>query len=178
MHPKYPAGHYFQPTLIADVTPEMAIAQQELFAPIALLMRAEHVHDAIRIANSTPYALGASVFSTEPYYVSQVVSGVSAGMVSVNDFAAYYAVQLPFGGVKGSGYGRFAGEEGLRSLCNAKSVCEDRTSLMGTKIPKRLDYPIRGGRKPFEMCKGIVGLGYRSGWKAKVDALRRLVKNS
>lgn len=178
VHPKYPAGHYFRPTLVADVTREMAIAQQELFAPIALLMRAEDVKDAVRIANSTPYALGASVFGTEPYFLGQVVRGVSAGMVSVNDFAAYYAVQLPFGGTKGSGYGRFAGEEGMRSLCNAKSVCEDRSGLVSTKIPRRLDYPIRGGSKPWEMCKAIVELGYKEGWGAKVGALRRLMKNS
>ncbi|KAF2237812.1 Aldedh-domain-containing protein [Viridothelium virens] len=178
VHPRHPAGHYFAPTLLVDVTPEMDIAQQELFAPVAVLMRAADVRDAIRIANATPYALGASVFGSEPYYVNQVVAGLEAGMVSVNDFAAYYAVQLPFGGVKGSGYGRFAGEEGLRSLCNAKSVCEDRTALVGTKIPRRLDYPISGGSKPWEMCKGIVELGYRDGWRAKVDALRRLLRNS
>ncbi|KAL9092819.1 MAG: hypothetical protein Q9165_004237 [Trypethelium subeluteriae] len=178
VHPKHPVGHYFAPTLLVDVTSEMAIAQQELFAPVAVLMRAADVRDAIRIANTTPYALGASVFGSEPYYVSQVVAGLAVGMVSVNDFAAYYAVQLPFGGVKGSGYGRFAGEEGLRSLCNAKSVCEDRTALVGTKIPRRLDYPISGGSKPWEMCKGIVELGYRDGWRAKIDALRRLLRNS
>ena len=178
VHPRYPAGHYFQPTLLIDVLPKMAIAQQELFAPIAVLMRAADVKEAIRIANSTSYALGASVFGTEPYFLSQVVSGVTAGMVSVNDFGAYYAVQLPFGGVRGSGYGRFAGEEGLRSLCNAKSVCEDRTAWMSTKIPGRLDYPIRGESKPWEMCKAIVELGYRDGLRAKLGALRRLIASS
>ena len=177
-HPKHPTGHYFQPTLLADATSEMAIAQKELFAPVAMLMRAEDVKDAVRIANSTPYALGASVFGTEPYYLNQVVSGVSGGMVSVNDFAAYYAVQLPFGGTRGSGYGRFAGEEGLRSLCNAKSVCEDRTSLMRTTIPARLDYPIREVNKAWEMCRAIVEFGYRDRWAVKIDALRRMIANS
>ncbi|KAI9663269.1 MAG: Meiotic Sister-Chromatid recombination aldehyde dehydrogenase [Bathelium mastoideum] len=178
VHPQHHAGHYFQPTLLADVTPEMAIAQRELFAPIAVLIRADDVRDAVRIANATPYALGASVFGTAPYFLNQVVSGVSAGMVSVNDFGAYYAVQLPFGGVKASGYGRFAGEEGLRSLCNAKSVCEDRTTLVRTTIPKRLDYPIHDQKKPWEMCKAIVDLGYRESWMAKMNALRRLMANS
>ncbi|KAI9686834.1 MAG: Meiotic Sister-Chromatid recombination aldehyde dehydrogenase [Bogoriella megaspora] len=176
-HPKHPSGHYFEPTLIVNVTRDMLISRQELFAPIALMMPAKNAKDALAIANSTSYALGASVFGEEPYYVNQIVSGLHAGMVAVNDFATFYAVQLPFGGVKGSGYGRFAGEEGLRALCNLKSVCEDRTSFVRTKIPKRLDYPIRGV-KPWEMCKGVVELGYRDGWRAKLTALRRLVRNS
>ena len=104
-HPTYARlrGHYFSPTLLVDVTPEMRLARQETFAPICLVMKAVDVDDAIRIANATEYGLGASVFGTSPVALERVVSEVQAGMVSVNDFAVYYAVQLPFGGVKGSG---------------------------------------------------------------------------
>ena len=109
LHSQYPQGHYFTPTLLVDVTPEMRIAQEELFAPICVLIRASSVRDAIGIANSTPYALGSSVFGNNRRDIDQCVGEIHAGMVSVNDFAVYYAVQLPFGGGKGSGYGRFAG---------------------------------------------------------------------
>ncbi|KAH0538220.1 hypothetical protein FGG08_005189 [Glutinoglossum americanum] len=102
-HPRYPQGHYFTPTLLVDVTPDMAIAQEETFAPICLVMKARDVDDAIRIANSTRYGLGASVFGRSQRDLERVVKSSKTGMVSVNDFAVYYAVQLPFGGVKGSG---------------------------------------------------------------------------
>ena len=186
-HPDHPQGHYFTPTLLVDVTRDMAIAQEELFAPIFLAMRAESVADAIAIANSTPYALGASVFGFNSADVQACVSGIDAGMVSVNDFGAYYAVQLPFGGVKGSGYGRFAGDEGLRGLCNLKSVCVDRfPTLIGTAIPPRLDYPIQAtegaagakdGPAAWEMCKGVVETGYQLTIGGRIAGILRLLSN-
>jgi hypothetical protein len=96
-------------------------------------------------------------------------------MVAINDFAAYYAVQLPFGGVGGSGYGRFAGEEGLRGLCNAKSICVDRWSWSGVKtaIPKGLDYPMRD--TAWEMGKGVVELGYGESLLRKGKGLKRMI---
>ncbi|KAJ6151484.1 hypothetical protein N7470_007081 [Penicillium chermesinum] len=165
----------------------MKIAQEELFAPVFVMMRAESVTDAIAIANSTEYALGASVFGFNDADVQACVCGIKAGMVSVNDFGAYYAVQLPFGGVKGSGYGRFAGDEGLRGLCNLKSVCVDKfPKVIATGIPPRLDYPIqkregeagkKDGPAAWEMCKGIVETGYQltvGGW---IAGLARLLSN-
>ncbi|EKG18060.1 hypothetical protein MPH_04750 [Macrophomina phaseolina MS6] len=100
-HPLHPQGHYFAPTLLADVTPSMRIAQTECFAPIFLLMHAPSVAAAVAIANATEYGLGASVFGNRRADLEFVVDNVESGMVSVNDFAVYYAVQLPFGGVKG-----------------------------------------------------------------------------
>lgn len=141
--PSAPKGHYFAPTLLVNVTPDMAIAQEELFAPIALVMPAVSTAHAIQIANSTPYALGASVFAdpSDRDNIEAVVAGVKAGMVSVNDFGAYYATGLPFGGRGASGYGRFGGEEGLRGICNVKAVCRDARWAqvllggIGTRIP-------------------------------------------
>ncbi|KAF2027528.1 ALDH-like protein [Setomelanomma holmii] len=176
MHPDYPKGHYFAPTLIIDVTPDMAIAQTELFAPVFMLMRASSVEDAISIANSTIYALGASVYGSNKRDLEHVVHKVDAGMVAVNDFAVFYMVQLPFGGRKGSGYGRFAGKEGLRSLCNSKSITRDRWSWAGVKtsIPPPMDVPLSGERamqKAWGMAQGVVWLGY-GGWKDLRKGLR------
>ncbi|KAB8237690.1 aldehyde dehydrogenase family protein [Aspergillus alliaceus] len=184
-HPKYPHGHYFAPTLLADVTPSMQIAQTELFSPVFLLMRADSVAHAIAIANSTEYALGASVFGYNRIDVATCVSSIKAGMVSVNDFGSYYAVQLPFGGVKGSGYGRFAGEEGLRGVSNIKAICVDRfPKLMATRIPPRVDYPIRkgddsrqNGQGAWELCKGVVETGYQLTLAGRVAGILRLLRN-
>ncbi|KAJ5887692.1 hypothetical protein N7495_007733 [Penicillium taxi] len=186
-HPKYPQGHYFTPTLLVDVTPSMSIAQEELFAPVFLVLRAESVPDAIKIANSTAYALGASVFGHNESDVQACVRGIEAGMVSINDFGAYYAVQLPFGGVKGSGYGRFAGEEGLRGLCNTKAICRDRfPKLMFTSIPPRVDYPIQKtkgvqgsthGQSAWDMTKGVVETGYQLTIAGRIAGILRLLGN-
>jgi acyl-CoA reductase-like NAD-dependent aldehyde dehydrogenase len=119
-HPKYPQGHYFLPTLLVDVTKDMKIAKEELFGPVALLMKATTVDEAIDIANSTIYGLGGAVFGRDKKDVERVINGVETVGMAVNDFATFYVCQLPFGGTKGSGYGRFMGVEGLRALCNAK----------------------------------------------------------
>lgn len=178
VHPKYPKGHYFQPTLLVDVTPSMRIANEELFAPICIVMRAASLDEAIGIANSAPHALGASVFGTATKDLERVAKEVKAGMISINDFAVYYAVSLPFGGVKGSGYGRFGGEEGLRSICNTKAVCRDRfPGLISTSIPPALDYPIEGARRAWEVCRGVVELGYGIELYRRAGGLWRIVKN-
>jgi acyl-CoA reductase-like NAD-dependent aldehyde dehydrogenase len=176
LHPLYPNGAYFSPTLLSNVHPTMPIAQCELFAPVFLLMRADSLDDAIQIANSTPYGLGASVFGHCRSDTDRCVRDVKAGMVAVNDFGAYYACSLPFGGTKRSGYGRFGGKEGLRSLCNVKAICEDAwwarlSGVVETRIPGLLQYPIRDGRAAWEMCKGVVKLGYGIEIAARVMGL-------
>ncbi|KAK5128708.1 hypothetical protein LTR85_000041 [Meristemomyces frigidus] len=178
-HPIYGRGHYFQPTLLVDVTSSMRIAQEELFAPVCVLMRAANVDQVIKITNSTPYGLGCSVFgpttsATARAQLARVAKEVKTGMIAINDFAVFYAVQLPFGGVGGSGYGRFAGEEGLRSLCNVKSVCSDRwPGLIMTSIPGKLDYPMQAGA--WEMGKGVVEVAYGEDWKRRLTGVRRMV---
>jgi acyl-CoA reductase-like NAD-dependent aldehyde dehydrogenase len=176
-HPEFPKGHYFQPTFIVDVTPQMRIAQTELFAPVFLLMRAESVSHAIEISNSTMYALGASVYGSSSHDLERVVDEVQAGMVAVNDFAVTYMVQLPFGGTKGSGYGRFAGKEGLRGVCNQKAITRDRWPGIKTSIPRPMDLPLKGkgaAQKAWEMAQGVVWLGYGD-WSGKITGLKGLI---
>ena len=178
-HPTHQSGHYFEPTLLADVTNDMRIAQEELFAPVCVLMQAASVDDAITITNGTTFGLGCSVFGPTTSSLARaqlhtVAKEVKTGMVAVNDFAVFYAVQLPFGGVKGSGYGRFAGEEGLRGLCNAKSVCSDRwPGLIKTSIPGKLDYPMQTGA--WEMGKGVVEVGYGETLKRRARGVGRMI---
>ena len=119
-HPKYPHGHYFEPTVLVDVTMDMAVANEELFAPVALLMKVNSADEAICVANSTIYGLGGAVFGSKKNDVERIINEVETVGMAVNDFATFYVCQLPFGGTKGSGYGRFMGPEGLRALCNQK----------------------------------------------------------
>ncbi|KJR85477.1 MSC7 protein [Sporothrix schenckii 1099-18] len=185
-HPRFPHGHYFTPTLLADVTPGMAIAQEECFGPILCMMRAEAstAEAVLAIANAAPFGLGASVFGNEhgaeAGEMDKVVKGVKAGMVAINDFATYYAVQLPFGGVGGSGYGRFAGSEGLQSLCNAKSVCADRFGWFGirTGLPPVVQYPVRSQNGGWSFVKGLITFGYGLSWSEKIGGLLELIRNS
>ncbi|KAH6630254.1 Aldehyde/histidinol dehydrogenase [Chaetomium sp. MPI-SDFR-AT-0129] len=191
-HPDYPKGHYFTPTLLVDVTPDMAIANEECFAPIMVLMRCpdSSASSLLEIANSPNFGLGSSIFSspTDPL-LPHLIHNLKAGMVAVNDFGATYAVQLPFGGVSGSGYGRFAGEEGLRGLCNIKAVCEDRWVLPGwvwggagmgvrTAIPGAMQYPIGDQERGWRFARGVVEVGYGMGVGRKVGGVWGIVKNS
>jgi len=110
-----------------------------------LVIPYDTVDEAIAIANGSRYGLGASVFGPDQRHCLYVARQLECGMVSVNDFAVYYLNQdLPFGGVKGSGYGRFGGSEGLRGLTNPKAVVVDKFPwLIQTSIPRALDYPVR-----------------------------------
>jgi hypothetical protein len=86
-------------------------------------------------------------------------------------------VPLPSGGGGGSGYGRFAGEEGLRGICNVKAVCRDRFRLLSTGIPAALDYPIRHLDQAWDMCSGIVALGYGIGLGDRVAGLWAVIRH-
>jgi acyl-CoA reductase-like NAD-dependent aldehyde dehydrogenase len=183
VHPDHPSGHYFAPTLIADVTPDMALANEECFGPILCLMRVPSANaaDVLAIANAPNFGLGAAVFGRETDPVLRaVVKGVRAGMVAVNDFAVFYAVQLPFGGVGGSGYGRFAGEEGLRAVCNTKALCEDRFWRIGvrTGLPPPMRYPIASQDRSWRFAVGIIEVGYGMGLLRKLGGVLGIVKNA
>ena len=180
-HPDHPNGHYFAPTLLVDVTPDMAIANEECFAPVMVLMRAPSgsAADVLSLANAPHFGLGSSVFGSESDpRLKEIVRGLRAGMVAVNDFGATYAVQLPFGGVGGSGYGRFAGEEGLRGLCNIKAVCEDRLAWLGvrTAIPRPMQYPVPDQQRSWRFAKGVVEVGYGITLRNKVQGVLEILK--
>lgn len=177
-HPNYPQGHYFQPTLLVDVTPDMDIAQNEVFGPVLTVMRAKNTEDCVRIANSAPFGLGGSIFGNDYNECNDVAGRLTTGNVAINDFATFYVCQLPFGGLNGSGYGKFGGEEGLLGLCNAKSVCFDKLPFVSTQIPKPLDYPIRSNRKAWEFVKSFNTGGYTLSTWQRIKSLLSLAKNA
>ncbi|KAF8232284.1 meiotic sister-chromatid recombination aldehyde dehydrogenase [Tricholoma matsutake] len=175
-------GYYFSPTVVGPVEAEMDIAQQELFAPVAVLMPYRTVKEAIGIANGTRYGLGASVFGPDQGQCLKVAKQLECGMVSINDFGVFYVTlhcsqDMPFGGLKYSGYGRFGGPEGLRALTNPKAIIVDRwPALIQTRIPKVLDYPIRSLCKSWEFSSGLVRFMYADGWRNRLRGLYTLLR--
>jgi alpha-ketoglutaric semialdehyde dehydrogenase len=98
-------GYFVEPTIFADVTPEMTIAREEIFGPVLAVMRARDFEDAMRIANDTPLGLSASIQTTNVSRVFEFVYRMEAGLVTVNLPSAGIEYQLPFGGTKDSSFG-------------------------------------------------------------------------
>jgi len=114
-------GYFYPPTVIAGLDPATPIAQEEIFGPVALLFTFDSEQEAIELANATEFGLGATVWSQDLERAQRVALALEAGAVFINDFVRSDA-RAPFGGVKGSGFGRELGALGARELTNAKLV--------------------------------------------------------
>jgi len=114
-------GYGYRPTVLTGVTAEMDVFNQELFGPVAVVHRAADEDDAVALANATPFGLGASVHSDDPERAARVADRLDAGMVSINESGGSSA-ELPFGGVKRSGFGRELGSYGITEFVNHKLV--------------------------------------------------------
>jgi succinate-semialdehyde dehydrogenase/glutarate-semialdehyde dehydrogenase len=114
-------GWYLAPTVLYGVTPEMRVAQQELFGPVALVQQVPDLSAALQVANATSFGLGSSVWSTDDGEIERCIEELEAGSVFVNAMVAS-TPELPFGGIKRSGFGRELSELGLKEFCNAKTV--------------------------------------------------------
>ena len=115
------AGWWYLPTVIAGLTPEMRMYAEEVFGPVAGVYRAGSLDEAIELANATPYGLGASAWTSDAPESERLINDFEAGMVFVNGMVTSYP-ELPFGGVKNSGYGRELAAAGIREFCNLKAV--------------------------------------------------------
>jgi acyl-CoA reductase-like NAD-dependent aldehyde dehydrogenase len=103
-------GPFFQPTVLAGITPEMRIYSEESFGPVASIVTVDGVDEAVRVANDTEYGLSSAVFSRDVDAALAVAARLETGMCHVNDSTVHDEPQMPFGGVKESGWGRFGGE--------------------------------------------------------------------
>lgn len=117
----------YAPTLIVDATPEMALNTSETFGPVLPLVRVKDEDEAVRLANSGAYGLNASVWTRSRSRGRKIARRLHAGMVMVNDVLINFGIpELPYGGVKESGFGRMMGDEGLLEFSVVKAVAETR----------------------------------------------------
>ncbi len=114
-------GWFFPPTVIADITPEMAIFGEEVFGPVASLFRVRDLDEAVALSNATVFGLGSNIWTRERSDYERFVRDVEAGGVFVNGMTTSYP-ELPFGGVHTSGYGRELAAHGIHEFCNIKTV--------------------------------------------------------
>lgn len=114
-------GAYYPPTVLANVKPGMPAYDDELFGPVAAIIAAHDEADAIRIANDSPFGLGAAVFTRDTARGERVARALDAGSTFVNG-PVVSDPRLPFGGVKASGYGRELGSYGIKEFVNVKTV--------------------------------------------------------
>jgi succinate-semialdehyde dehydrogenase/glutarate-semialdehyde dehydrogenase len=119
-------GNYYLPTVLADIPKDSPASCGELFGPVASLFRAKNAEDAIRIANSSPFGLGASAWTNDPAEREKFINGLESGMVFINRMVASDP-RLPFGGVKRSGHGRELAMFGIREFMNIKTVSIEGT---------------------------------------------------
>ena len=113
-------GYFFPATVLVDVPETAPAGNEELFGPVAVVHVVDDLDEAIRYANDTPWGLSGSVWATDPEEIDQVIAGLDVGIVFANAIVASMP-ELPFGGVKASGYGRELGVAGVREFTNVKS---------------------------------------------------------
>jgi acyl-CoA reductase-like NAD-dependent aldehyde dehydrogenase len=113
-------GYFVRPTVFSDVTPEMTIAQEEIFGPVLAIMPYEDDEDAVRIANDSVYGLAGGVWSADEERAKRIARRIRTGQVEINGGA--FNPLAPFGGYKQSGYGRELGRFGLEEFLQIKSL--------------------------------------------------------
>jgi succinate-semialdehyde dehydrogenase/glutarate-semialdehyde dehydrogenase len=114
-------GAFYPVSILADVKPGNVAAREELFGPVAVVIRADSADHAVAIANDSRFGLGASLWTRSEAQIEKQVPRIEAGAVFVNGLVKSDP-RLPFGGVKTSGYGRELGLEGIRAFVNVKTV--------------------------------------------------------
>jgi succinate-semialdehyde dehydrogenase/glutarate-semialdehyde dehydrogenase len=116
-------GFFYPATVIADVTPEMRLHREETFGPVATVYRVHSVDEAVELANVTDFGLSSAVWTNDSAEQARFETEIEAGAVFVNGMTISYP-ELPFGGIKNSGFGRELAAAGIREFCNLKTVWE------------------------------------------------------
>jgi len=114
-------GSFMEPTILTNITPENPAFREEFFGPVALFFRVKNEEEAIALANDSDFGLGGSVFTRDIARGKRVASRVDTGMMFINNIS-WSDAELPFGGIKNSGYGRELGDMGIQEFVNKKLV--------------------------------------------------------
>ncbi|HET6871729.1 MAG TPA: aldehyde dehydrogenase family protein [Sporolactobacillaceae bacterium] len=116
------AGYYIQPTVIDQVDPRSALAQEEIFGPVLTVFPFKDEEEALHLANGTPYGLVAGIWTKDVSRAHRLAGKIRAGQIFINNYGAGGGIQMPFGGYKKSGFGREKGLEALRNYTQLKNV--------------------------------------------------------
>ncbi len=164
-------GQFFEPTVMTDVTEDMSCIQEETFGPTLPIIKVQSTDEAIRRANDSQFGLDAYVFTSDPQEGRRVAERLQAGTVMVNEVLVTHACpETPWGGVKQSGIGRIHSDDGLRDLCHAYHVNEERVKLPMAWSPFWQPYS-------HDMYGRILGAAralQRSGLRGRARALRAI----
>jgi succinate-semialdehyde dehydrogenase / glutarate-semialdehyde dehydrogenase len=114
-------GWFYPPTIVADLTPDMEMYDQEVFGPVAGLYKVASYEDGVALANATTFGLGSNAWTTDADEQAAFSADLEAGATFINGMVTSYS-QLPFGGIKNSGYGRELSAHGIREFCNVKTI--------------------------------------------------------
>ncbi len=116
------SGPCFPPTVLKNVTPEMRVYGEESFGPVVAVVPVEDAEEAVRVANDTEYGLSSAVFSQNVPGALELAQRIETGMCHVNDTTVHDEPQMPFGGVKASGWGRFGGRAALEEFTELRWI--------------------------------------------------------
>ena len=166
---QHAGGRFYAPTVLADVTQDMRVMREETFGPVLPIMKVRDGEEALRLANDSPFALGAAVFGRHAD-AERLAARLRAGMVSINDvLIGGFMAGLPFGGQKDSGYGRVYGDEALREMSWPRAVTVDRLGMREFAY-----YPRH--RFGTARVRGMVQLLSGSGFRTKASGLWQLIR--
>ena len=151
-------GHFLQPVILWNVTPEMQIMQEESFGPIVAVMAFDNHQQAVELINDCQYGLNGSIFSRDTRLAKSLANQLELGNWAINDVIKNAGhAGLPFGGVKHSGFGRYRGAEGLRQFSRTVSGLTNRSTL--AKEPNWFPY----NTERYELFKGHIDFVYGPG---------------
>ena len=177
-------GQFYAPTIVvlplpprqtADMMGSMRLLHEEVFGPLITVIPFDTTDALVDLVNGCPFALGSSVFGRSDAAVTAVGRRLDAGMLAANDFATCYMCQsLPMGGLKDSGFGKFAGVEGLRGLCVTKAVVQDALPFVRTQLPPPLRFPLADVAFPF--VRGLMHFFYGHSLTDKLRGVALLIK--
>ncbi len=114
-------GWYYTPTVVSELTDDMRIVMEETFGPVASVYKVADREEAVRVANQTTFGLSSAVWTADAAEQDWFVANIDAGAVFFNGMTVSYP-ELPFGGIKDSGYGRELAAAGIREFCNLKTI--------------------------------------------------------
>jgi acyl-CoA reductase-like NAD-dependent aldehyde dehydrogenase len=167
---KIGAGTFYPPTILTGLTDDMRIVKEEVFGPVMLIFKVKGEKEAIELANSIEFGLQSSVITRDAARGERIAAQLEAGATCINDFGLCYMNQnVPFGGVKYSGFGVMNGRDGLRAYTCPKAVLSDRFPV---EIPPKL-FPV----KPvdYEVAKSSAYLLFAPGLGVKIKHLLRVI---